>query len=329
MQKILKYSPRYYEPYLQGVMFLNLNASTTCNFRCMKCMQSESLSGQPLENPIDFLRLLDHARNELGVRALYLSGSGETFLVGLGSHQSMLENYKKLVKHVNKLGMDMVQFTNGYFLTNEMVDFLSEYRVSIVVSIDTLEPEKYSILTGSGPEVFQRVIDNIQFARTRFPSTLSNGTYFYRLGINMAISHMCMDDIESMISFCSDDIIFFSNYPIINGRFKDNIDKMCLTEDEYDKFAQLCCKTSAYKGLAGITTEGVCGFLRHGLSIDFDGHLLICPYDVNSSRLFGLLSQYESMQEAYDTVQKRLLKFADRRHNALYCPLRHKEYYKF
>ena len=210
-----------------------------------------------------------------------------------------------------------------------MVDFLLDYRVSIVVSIDTLDADKYGRLTGTGTGVFQRVIDNIQYARTRFPVTNSDGTYSYRLGINMAISHICKDDVESMISFCSDDIIFFSNYPIIKDRFKANIKQMCLTEDEYEKFKQLCCETSAYKGLAGVTTDGVCGFLRYGLSINFDGHLLICPYDANSGRLFGYLSQYNSMQEAYDMVQKRLFRFVDRRHNALYCPLRHKEYCKF
>ncbi len=329
MKKILKYSPRYYEPHLDGITYLNVNASTTCNFSCMKCMQSESIYKSPVSKPIDFLKLLDRARNELGVSALYLPGSGETFLVGMGKHGSMLDNYKALVKYVYKLGMDMIQFTNGYFLTKDMVDFLAEYRISIVVSLDTLDAEKYNRLTGAGPEVLQRVIDNIQYARTRFPVTLSNETYTYRLGINMAISRICKDDIEAIMDFCSDDIIFFTNYPMIKGKFKDNINQMCLTEDEYEKFFQLCCETSAYKGLAGVTTDGICGFLKYGLSIDFDGHLLICPYDAESGQLFGYLSEYESLQEAYDKVQKRLFRFAEDRQNALYCPLRHKEYYKF
>lgn len=211
-QKILKYSPRYYEPNLEDVTYLNLNASSICNFRCMKCMQSEAVSVRPHSEPIDFLKLIDRARDELGVRALYLSGSGETFLVGLGNHQNMLNNYKELVKHANELEMDIVQFTNGYYLTREMVEFLMDYRVSLVVSIDTLDTEKYSLLTGTGPEVFQKVIDNIQFARMNFPVTPSDGNAYYRLGINMAISHICLDDIKLMMSFCGDDIIFFSNY---------------------------------------------------------------------------------------------------------------------
>lgn len=329
MRKILKYSPRYYEPYLKGITYLNLNASATCNFSCMKCMQSESISVRPMRKPVDFVRLLDRARNELEVRTLYLSGSGETFLVGQGDSQSMLENYKTLVKHVHELDMDMIQFTNGYFLTKEMVDFLTEYRVSIVVSIDTLDEKKYGQLTGAGPGVFQRVIDNIQYARTRFPVMLSDETSSYRLGINTAISRTCENDIESISAFCSEDIIFFTNYPLVKGRFKDNLNQMCLTEEEYSKFKQLCCETSAYKGLAGVTTDGVCGFLRYGLTVDFDGHILVCPYDVNSGQLFGCLSDYDSMQEVYDKVQKRLFGFADHRDNALYCPLRHKEYCKF
>jgi MoaA/NifB/PqqE/SkfB family radical SAM enzyme len=292
-------------------------------------MQSESIIERPQLKSIDFLRLLDQARKELGVRALYLSGAGETFLIGQGDYRAMLKNYKRLVEHVNELGMDIIQFTNGYFLTREMVEFLKEYRVSIVVSIDALNAERYRRLTGTGPGVFQKVIDNIQFARTRLPITLSGGQHLYRLGINMAISHLCKDDIKSMMSFCGDDIIFFSNYPLIKGSFKENIEQMCLTEDEYKRFIQLCCETSAYKGLAGLTSNNVCGFLRYGLTLDYDGHVLICPYDVDSGRLFGYISHYESMQEAYKMVQKRLLKFAHGRHNALYCPLRHKEYHNF
>lgn len=133
-KKILKYSPRYYEPNLEGVKYLCLNVSSVCNFRCLKCMQSEAVFVRPQSEPVDFLGIMDRAKDELGVRALYLSGSGETFLVGLGNHQDMLNNYKKLIIHANELGMDIVQFTNGYYLTTDMVEFLLDYGVSLVVS---------------------------------------------------------------------------------------------------------------------------------------------------------------------------------------------------
>ena len=120
-----------------------------------------------------------------------------------------------------------------------------------------------------------------------------------------------------------------NHYPLVKGRFKENIGSMCISDEEMEKFKQLCNDTSAYDGLAGVTTDGVCGFLRYGLTIDFNGNILICPYDVDSGLLFGHLSQYESMRKAYDTVQKRLFRFAHGRDKAMYCPLRHREYHYF
>ncbi|NOU17603.1 MAG: radical SAM protein [Bacteroidales bacterium] len=329
MVKILKYTPRYYEPFDGSVHYLCLNASDTCNYRCMKCMQSESIKIRPTIEPINVCDLLTRAKKELGIKTIYLSGSGETFLVGNGNTQIKLENYKKLIRQAYELDIAIVQFTNGYYLTEEMVEYLSDFDVSLVVSIDTLNPEKYSRLTNTGIEVFDKVMDNIKYARKKLPVVNSGEKRLYRLGVNMAISNVCEEDIDSVKSFCGDDIIFFSNYPLIKGSFKENIEYMCAGEDELEKFKQLCSKTSTYQGLAGVTTDGVCGFLKYGLTIDFDGKVLICPYDTNTGLLFGNISDYESMHDAFKIVQDKLTNFAEGKQNAMYCPLRHAEYDSF
>lgn len=329
MVEILKYSPRYYEPYGNSVYYLCLNASDTCNYRCMKCMQSDSISAKPLAKPINVHELLKRAKNELGVKAIYLSGSGETFLIGNGNTQTKLDNYRKLIRQAADLEIEIVQFTNGYYLTKEMVDYLSEFDISLVVSIDTINPEKYSRLTNTRIGAFDRVMENIKYARKKLPVVQSGKKRLYRLGVNMAISNICEEDIDSVKSFCGDDIIFFSNYPLVKGSFKENIEYMCSGEDELEKFRKLCIKTSTYQGIAGVTTYDVCGFLKYGLTIDFDGKVLICPYDTDSGSLFGNLSEYDSMHDAFNKVQERLNKFVEGKQNALYCPLRHKEYDSF
>lgn len=230
MTKILKYTPRYYEPNLDDVVYLNLNASETCNFRCKKCVQADSLVIAPHHHdPIDLIGLLTRAKAELNVRCLYLSGSGETFLVGEGKEHSKLANYRALMKHAHDLGIEVVQFTNGYFLTREMVGFLSDLDVSLVVSLDTLDPQKFAWLTGTSVNAFERVIGNINYARSLLLPTRSADRILYRFGINLAISHVNTDDIESMRDFCGEDIIFFTNYPIMRGGFLKNIGEMCLS----------------------------------------------------------------------------------------------------
>jgi len=325
IEKVLKYSPMYFNPAEGEVIFLNLNVSDTCNYRCLKCFQGKMQSGEDSLGLEGLIEIVDQAKDELGIKAMYVSGRGETFFVGGGNIGKKLRNYQELIKHANDKGVAVCQFTNGYYLDPEMVDFLAVQDVSIVVSLDTLDEERYSEIFVPPKGAFQRVMNNLDYARSKFPHDDS----VYRLGINTAISHVNIEEVDRIREFCGNDIIFFSNYPMIRGNFKENLERMCISEEEYGKFIQKCKETSAYHHLAGMCQNGACGFYYNGLTIDVNGDVLLSPYDISTGKLFGNISDYENMQTALTRVRGSIASFLHEFPDAKSCPLRHRKYHEF
>jgi MoaA/NifB/PqqE/SkfB family radical SAM enzyme len=326
-RKLLKYSPMYFNPKEEDIIYLNLNVSEICNYRCLKCFNG---SLRPDTGSLDLsglISIVDRAVDELGIKSIYISGRGETFLVGKGDLTEKLQNYRRFVEHANQKGLGIMQFTNGYYLDKDMVDFLAEKNVSIVVSIDTLDEQKYDRLMVPPKDAFRRVMANIDYARRRFP--IEQEGKLFRLGINTAISHENLGEVERLKEFCADDIIFFSNYPMLRGNMKDNEQQMCTSEQEYQAFKEKVKETSSYRALAGMCQNGACGFYYNGITIDINGNVLLSPYDISTGKLFGNIRDYESMADAVNKVRDSVRRFLERFPDAKSCPLRHPKYEEF
>jgi len=318
----------YFNPREDEVIYLNLNVSDMCNYRCIKCFQGKMTPSLDSFDLPELIKIIDQAKKELNIKAMYISGRGETFFVGSGNLEKKLENYKNLVKHANSIGIAIIQFTNGYYLTPDMVDFLVNHNISIVVSFDTLNEEKYNQLFGSPPGAFQKVKSNIEYARKHF-AVETNDIKYYRFGINTAINHANINEINEIKKYCQDDIIFFSNYPMIKGSFKENLKEMCLTKQEYEEFKLKVKETSEYKWLMGICQNGACGFYYNGITIDVNGNVLLSPYDIDSGKLFGNITEYPSMREALKRVRTSIKEFLNKFPDGKTCPLRHSHYNEF
>jgi len=326
-QKILKYSPMYFNPKEEDIIYLNLNVSDVCNYRCLKCFQGDIRPDSKSLDLPGLLSIVDRAVDELGIKSMYISGRGETFLVGKGSLTDKLRNYRKLVEHANLRGIGIMQFTNGYCLDKDMTDFLCGKDVSIVVSLDTLDEQKYQRLMVPPKGAFKRVMANIEYARKRIP--IEQGGRLFRLGINTAISHENLGEVDQIKEFCADDILFFSNYPMLRGNLKDNQMQMCSSEQEYESFKDKVRETSAYRALAGICQNGACGFYYNGITIDINGNVLLSPYDISTGILFGNIRDYGSMADAVNKVREAVKRFLEKFPGAKSCPLRHPNYEEF
>jgi len=325
-QKILKYSPMYFNPKEEDIVYLNLNVSDVCNYRCLKCFQGSLIPDSESLDLSGLIGIVDKAVDELGIKAMYISGRGETFLVGKGDLTNKLRNYRQLVEHANHRGVGIMQFTNGYYLDKDMTDFLTEQDVSVVVSLDTLDEQKYHRLMVPPKDAFKRVMTNIEYARSRIPE---QGGRLFRLGINTAISHENLGEVDRIKEFCADDILFFSNYPMIRGNLKDNRMQMCSSEQEYETFKEKVRESSAYHALAGMCQNGACGFYYNGITIDINGNVLLSPYDISTGKFFGNIRDYESMAEAVNKVRESVKRFLEKFPDAKSCPLRHPNYKEF
>ncbi len=339
-EKLLKFTPKYYElsGSLNRATYLGLNISDICNYNCLKCCQ-EAPKG--LENRLstergtelsidEFIDIISTAQDELGIQALFIAGRGETLLPGKGkSEQDFLENYKKLVNFAHKKGIHIIQFTNGYYLTKEMVDFLANKDVSLVMSIDSLDEKDYLYLCGSSDDSFQRVMDNLQYARQKFQVEEEDNKKIYRLAINMAVSHPNFEEVEKLKDFCGEDIMFICNYPIIKGDFEKNMEEMHGSENNYESFKKKVFDTSDNKGFSGTRSDGKCGYIFNGLSIDTNGNVLLCPYDISTGKLFGNVKDYNNLEEALNNVKEAMDKHNKKYSGCEMCFLRDKDYGNF
>lgn len=327
IEKVLKYSPMWHNPQENEIIFLNLNVSDVCNYRCLKCFQGTLKSKKDSYDTKNLKKIVSQAKDELNIKTMYISGRGETLLVGKGNLGERLKNYQELIKYANSKEVNICQFTNGYYLDPEIVDFLLNQNVSTVVSLDSLNEEKYNKIFQPPKDAFQKVMQNLKYARKKFP--IENNGKVYRLGINTAISHVNLNEVNKIKEFCGEDILFFSNYPMIKGNFKENLKEMCISEDEYKEFIQKCKETSAYHHLAGMCQNGACGFYYNGISIDVNGNVLLSPYDINTGKLFGNIKEYKNMNDAVKKVRESVQKFLKKYPDSKPCPLRHKNYGEF
>jgi MoaA/NifB/PqqE/SkfB family radical SAM enzyme len=330
-QKLLKFTPKYYESRgggLSEATYLGLNISDRCNYRCKKCVQgSPYRSGTELSID-DFMGLVARAKDELGTKALFIAGRGETLLAGRGeSEEEYLQNYRKLVGFAGKKDIDVLQFTNGYHLDKSMVDFLGDRNVSLVVSIDSLDGNKYLDLCRGPKDSFVKVMKNLEYARKRFPMEGGENEKIYRLAINMAVSHDNFEEVDKIKEFCNDDLMFICNYPIIRGNFKRYLEEMCKSKAEYEAFKHKVLEASDNNGFSGTTYDGRCGFIYHGLSIDSNGNVLLCPYDPSTGNLFGNIKDYKNMEEALMRVKTSVLKHSEQNPTSRICFLRDAENY--
>lgn len=125
---------------------INIDLTRECNKRCEKCMYHAY--GQPLENANTEMdielakKILDDAATLEIKPTIHTNISGEPML------------YKKLeefLAHAQKLGMTISTTTNGALLTEDKIELLLKYDVSMIaVSIDSMNEELYKRLQGPG-----------------------------------------------------------------------------------------------------------------------------------------------------------------------------------
>ena len=132
------------DPWGRRIHYVRLSLTDRCNFRCQYCMPSEGVEWKPREALLSFEELtrLGRVLTELGVDKIRLTGGEPTLR-------------RDLVKLVHQLGSlpklkSLALTTNGWLL-EELAEPLKDAGLSRVnISLDTLDPDRFSAMTGGG-----------------------------------------------------------------------------------------------------------------------------------------------------------------------------------
>lgn len=131
--------------------YLTVSCTTRCNFACVYCSKKEYVVTD-LDD-----RLLRKAFAEsllLGLRKVELTG-GEAL---------MYPQFWDMVGYLRKHGVMVQLVTNGSLIDREVAGRLADARVNVAVSLSTLDPEKFTYLSG-GPGRLGEIVETLERLR--------------------------------------------------------------------------------------------------------------------------------------------------------------------
>lgn len=133
-----------FDRYNRDIDYLRISVTDRCNLRCTYCMPAEGIQLIRHEDILSFDEITEVARIavEMGVRKVRITG-GEP-LVRKG-----IVNLVKMIAEIP--GVDDLSMTTNGILLAQFAEQLKEAGLHrINVSLDTLDPEKYSLITRGG-----------------------------------------------------------------------------------------------------------------------------------------------------------------------------------
>lgn len=131
--------------------YLRLSLTERCNLRCRYCMPEEGIDLSPKHAVCTYEELLELCDIfiSLGVNKIRLTGGEPLVRKEVG----------KIIKELGRRPVELALTTNGFLVDRYISLFKEVGLLNINVSLDTLSPEKFVLITRR--EDFQKVYDNI------------------------------------------------------------------------------------------------------------------------------------------------------------------------
>ncbi|WP_457681757.1 GTP 3',8-cyclase MoaA [Thermovibrio sp.] len=144
--------------YMKEINYLRISITDRCNFRCRYCMPEGVKEFIPHREILTYeeITTIVKAFSLFGVNSVRLTGGEPLVRKGIESFIRELSEIKGI--------KDLSLTTNGYLL-KERAASLKEAGLSRVnVSIDTLNPDKFSFITGAPKNSLYRVLEGLEEA---------------------------------------------------------------------------------------------------------------------------------------------------------------------
>jgi len=143
---------------MREVSYLRVSITDRCNFRCKYCMPEGVKEFIPHPEILSYEEITQivKAFSSFGVSSVRLTG-GEPLV------RKRVETLVRQLAEVEGID-DLSITTNGFFLKEKAKTLKEAGLKRVNVSIDTLDPEKFSYVTGAPKNALNRVIEGIEEA---------------------------------------------------------------------------------------------------------------------------------------------------------------------
>ena len=277
MKKILVGNPCYFE--LRGEIisaeqpiYLIMDMPFGCQLNCLKCYRRKNI--RPDKLSIELRKKTISEAKEIGAKVFALPGEGEPLLYW--------ETTRALIEHADSLGLITILYTNGICLTEDIAQFLFEHNVSLVVSCDSFNAERYHKLTGGGDINVAK--KNLEMATRIYQNGVSllGDTMQTRMALISIVGKDNVDEISLLKKWAEESQVYFiCNFPVKMGGAEENW--ATLVGDQEPQLREIAQKYSEthFGGITTPTLDGRCAALYHGITIDTNGLILPCPASVD------------------------------------------------
>jgi len=172
--------------YNRRINYLRISVTDRCNLRCRYCMPEEGVNFLPHEEILSFEEIRDVVKVAvpLGIDKIRLTGGEPLVRKGIVDLVEMIAGLNGV--------KDLAMTTNGLLLDKFAPDLAKAGLNRINISLDTLNPEKFSHVTRGGK--LEEVIRGIEAAKD---------AGLYPIKINCVVkSFEEQEDVEEIKSFC-------------------------------------------------------------------------------------------------------------------------------
>ncbi|MBI3497033.1 MAG: GTP 3',8-cyclase MoaA, partial [Proteobacteria bacterium] len=175
------------DPFGRAITYLRISVTDRCDFRCVYCM-AEDMTFLPKAEvlTIEELDRLASAFVRLGVRKLRLTG-GEPLV-----RRNIMTLFRSLGRHLESGDLDELTLTtNGSQLVRYAADLYEVGVRRVNVSVDTLDPAKFTEITRWGK--LDQVLDGIRAAKAAGLAVKVNA---------VALRGVNDEELSSMLAWC-------------------------------------------------------------------------------------------------------------------------------
>ncbi|MCX7355141.1 MAG: GTP 3',8-cyclase MoaA [Alphaproteobacteria bacterium] len=177
------------DPFARAISYLRVSVTDRCDFRCVYCM-SEDMTFLPKAEilTLEEIERLCGAFVDLGVRKLRLTG-GEPL-----ARRNIMSLVRGLGRHLSTGHLDELTLTtNGSQLARYAQELRDAGMRRINVSLDTLDPEKFTAITRWGK--LDKVLDGIEAAKAAGLAIKINA---------VALKDINIDELDGMVAWCGE-----------------------------------------------------------------------------------------------------------------------------
>lgn len=238
-----------------------IEITNRCNLNCNYCHSVPNTGGELKLSDERLLRLLDECKDE-SFRSLIISG-GEPLLS---------KRVFTVAAAAQKLGLKTDLCTNGTILNDEIRENIKRYFDGITVTLDTNEPSVYALMKGCTPQLFFKVVKNIE--------SLTKADV--KVGVTVVLTKHNVIYIQDVLRFLEDigvrkvALLRLYNFTPEAHEFDILYSKELITNTRacIESFPKMDVKFKGFDFYAYKTA--MCGAGRSIFAVEHGGHLLPC-----------------------------------------------------